>query len=138
VPSPGSSGDKKWGQSQFPSAEIDSDPVFLSRDALSLALIESRNVTLAWLGAFEAANRLNPAADRAHFDPPAWAVANVGWFQEYWIARNLRGGGWIRAGRRRGCRRSTQAPTTTSIRAKAAVPSAGSGPRPIWPRCACT
>jgi gamma-glutamyl hercynylcysteine S-oxide synthase len=64
----------------------------LSRDELSLALIESRNVTLAWLAAFEAAHRLAPAAGREHFDPPAWSAANVGWFQEYWIARNLRRG----------------------------------------------
>jgi gamma-glutamyl hercynylcysteine S-oxide synthase len=98
VPSPGSSGDKKQGQSQFPRAEIDSDPVFLSRDALSLALIESRNVTLAWLAAFEASHRLKPETDRLHFDPPAWAVANVGWFQEYWVARNLRRGRGVDSG----------------------------------------
>ncbi len=66
-------------------------PIFSAgRDPLSLALINSRNTTLAWLAAFEASRRVAVPVDPAEFDPPAWLAAHVGWFQEYWVARNLR------------------------------------------------
>lgn len=58
---------------------------------LSLALMDARNHTLRWFGAFEdaaAAVAGEPAAP-APIDPPAWTLGHVGWFQERWIARNV-------------------------------------------------
>ena len=50
------------------------------RDALSLALMDARNHSLRWCAAFEG----TPAAAQA-----LWELGHVGWFQEYWIARNV-------------------------------------------------
>ena len=47
------------------------------RELLSLALIHSRNRTLAWLAALES----EPDA--------AWLAGHAGWWQERWIARNV-------------------------------------------------
>lgn len=67
------------------------------KDVLSLALIEARNVTLRWAAALEPAHdgrllrldtELAPAL-AAELDPPLWTLGHVGWFQEYWIARNM-------------------------------------------------
>lgn len=57
-------------------------------DWLSLALMQSRNQTLAWLALFE----LNTAAapQPAHpFEPPLWLAGHAAWRQERWTARNL-------------------------------------------------
>jgi len=64
------------------------------RDLLSLALMDARNRTLRWAGANEQvlANsrwRLGPLAEPQPGDPPLWTLGHLGWFQEYWIARNL-------------------------------------------------
>lgn len=56
------------------------------RDLLSLALIDSRNCTLHRFSAFEPPLQLPPVAE---FDPPLWTLGHAGWFQEYWIGRNL-------------------------------------------------
>ena len=69
------------------------------RDVLSLALIDARNRTLAW------ARRLEEAPDNvlrlggelapgvaALLDPPLWTLGRIGWFQEYWIGRNVQRG----------------------------------------------
>ncbi len=61
------------------------------RDALSLALMDARNHTLHVMGQFES---VMAAADFAPPDfpdmpPPAWTGGHIGWFQEWWIARNL-------------------------------------------------
>ena len=67
------------------------------KDVLSLALIEARNVTLRWAAALEPVQdgrllrldmELAPAL-AAELDPPLWTFGHVGWFQEYWIARNV-------------------------------------------------
>ena len=70
------------------------------KDVLSLALIEARNETLRWAAALEAA----PSGDiltlpeelaesvAAELDPPLWTFGQIGWFQEYWIARNVERG----------------------------------------------
>lgn len=70
------------------------------KDVLSLALIEARNETLRWAAALEAA----PSGDiltlpeelavnvAAELDPPLWTFGHIGWFQEYWIARNVERG----------------------------------------------
>jgi ergothioneine biosynthesis protein EgtB len=56
-------------------------------DLLSLAMIDARNPTLAWLAAFEPHLRdLVPSAD---VEPPLWLVGHAGWFQEYWVARHV-------------------------------------------------
>jgi len=61
------------------------------KDVLSLALIDARNHTLRWIAACEEA--LGGAALtvplKAEINPPLWELGHVGWFQEYWIARNV-------------------------------------------------
>ena len=61
------------------------------KDRLSLALIDSRNCTLRWLAAFERV--LAPSAmtvpPSPEVDPPLWLALRAGWFQEWWIARNV-------------------------------------------------
>jgi ergothioneine biosynthesis protein EgtB len=56
-------------------------------DLLSLALIDARNHTLAWLAAFEP--HLDKLAAASDVDPPLWLVGHAGWFQEYWVARHV-------------------------------------------------
>ncbi len=51
------------------------------RDLLSLALMDARNHSLRWSTAFEAA----PSGAA----PLQRALGRLGWFQEFWIARNL-------------------------------------------------
>lgn len=51
------------------------------KSALSLALIDARNQSLRWAAAFESA----PAGAA----PVAWELGRLGWFQEFWIARNV-------------------------------------------------
>ena len=61
------------------------------RDVLSLALMDARNHTLHVMAQFE------PVLSAPGFAvptpgellPPAWTGGHVGWFQEWWIARNL-------------------------------------------------
>jgi ergothioneine biosynthesis protein EgtB len=60
------------------------------RDALSLGLIDARNRSLRWIGAFEAAPPVAAVADAlSGIDPPVWTLGHAGWFQERWIARNV-------------------------------------------------
>jgi len=66
------------------------DPVRMRRagaDLLSLALIDARNHTLRWLSAFEP--HLSTLEAIADVDPPLWLVGHAGWFQEYWVSRNV-------------------------------------------------
>ena len=61
------------------------------RDWLSLALMDARNHSLRWIGAYEALLaaqdwRLPPHTE---LDPPLWTLGHLGWFQEAWIARNV-------------------------------------------------
>ncbi|MBI5276217.1 MAG: SUMF1/EgtB/PvdO family nonheme iron enzyme [Burkholderiales bacterium] len=58
-------------------------------DLLSLALMDARNHTLHLLGRLEQA--LGPmlaVPDDALVVPPLWVAGHIGWFAEYWIARN--------------------------------------------------
>ena len=60
-------------------------------DALSLALMDARNHTLGLFTEFQHALQapgmhIMPAAC---VNPPLWELGHVGWFQEWWIARNL-------------------------------------------------
>ena len=58
---------------------------------LSLALMDARNHTLRWIGACEQALALTGmrVPPKAELSPPLWELGHVGWFQEYWIARNV-------------------------------------------------
>ena len=61
------------------------------RDLLSLALMDARNHTLHLMAEYE-----KTLAD-SHFvvpclselNPPLWELGHIGWFQEWWIGRNL-------------------------------------------------
>ncbi len=61
------------------------------KDLLSLALMDARNLTLRWAAVFEAApGGAALLAQPLPGTPPAlWAFGHLGWFQEYWIARNV-------------------------------------------------
>jgi iron(II)-dependent oxidoreductase len=56
---------------------------------LSLALMQSRNQTLAWLALFERHANAPPPQPVVHFEPARWLAGRAGWCQERWIARNL-------------------------------------------------
>ncbi|WP_077003335.1 SUMF1/EgtB/PvdO family nonheme iron enzyme [Variovorax sp. KK3] len=60
------------------------------RELLSLALIDARNHTLHLLSLYEQA--LGTAAlivpRQDDIDPPLWLAGHIGWFAEWWIARN--------------------------------------------------
>lgn len=61
------------------------------RELLSLALIDARNHTLHLLGLFEQAmekSGLTHVPRAPGVLPPAWLVGHIGWFAEWWIARN--------------------------------------------------
>ncbi len=58
-----------------------------NRDGLSLAVMQARNRTLAWLALFE--GHPQPASP---FEPALWLAGRAGWLQERWIARNLQRG----------------------------------------------
>ncbi len=65
------------------------DPVAIrrgDRDLLSLALIDTRNLTLRWLSVFEARG-----AEAGADDGPSalWLAGHAGWYQERWIARHV-------------------------------------------------
>ena len=62
------------------------------REWLSLALIQSRNQTLAWLALFEQHARAAEALPAANFEPALWLAGHAGWRQERWIARNVERG----------------------------------------------
>ena len=75
------------------------------KELLSLALIDARNHTLRWATALEAAADGAalalpadlPATLAAELDPALWTLGHIGWFQEYWIARNVQRGRGERA-----------------------------------------
>lgn len=59
------------------------------RELLSLALIDARNHTLHLLALCEEATRANAmVAAPAVAATPLWLAGHVGWFAEWWIARN--------------------------------------------------
>jgi ergothioneine biosynthesis protein EgtB len=80
-----------------------------SRDVLSLALIDARNHTLrlfsVWEESLGSHDFAVPLMDE--LNPPLWELGHIGWFQEYWIARNVQ--------RQRGERCDPQAPKLASI-----------------------
>ncbi len=82
-------------------------------DWLSLALMDSRNHTLRWIGVYEAvlAERNWQVPLLAEINPPLWELGHIGWFQESWIARNIQ--------RNRGCLADPLAPRLASIETQA-------------------
>jgi ergothioneine biosynthesis protein EgtB len=64
------------------------------REPLSLALMDARNHTLRLFAAWEdALGGDGFAVPRSpELNPPLWELGHVGWFQEYWIARNMQRG----------------------------------------------
>lgn len=61
------------------------------RELLSVALMDARNHSLHVFGLLEAALGTGGFAvpESPEFNPPLWALGHIGWFQEWWIARNL-------------------------------------------------
>ncbi len=55
-------------------------------DLLSLALMDARNHTLRLFGQLQA---LREVPQLSTLNPPLWELGHVGWFQEWWIARNM-------------------------------------------------
>jgi iron(II)-dependent oxidoreductase len=59
------------------------------RQILAAALHDSRARTLALLDAYTAAlGDSLPVPCSPQLNPPLWEVGHVGWFQDYWLARN--------------------------------------------------
>jgi ergothioneine biosynthesis protein EgtB len=58
------------------------------RAALAGALRASRADTLATFDAWRRALPALAVPRRAEINPPLWELGHVGWFQEYWLARN--------------------------------------------------
>ena len=58
--------------------------------ALADALRASRRDTLATFATVSAAlaERGESVPQRAEFNPPLWELGHIGWFQEFWLARN--------------------------------------------------
>jgi ergothioneine biosynthesis protein EgtB len=93
--------------------EFDSTPDArqAGRNELAEALQAARNDTLA---TFAAVPRARPALQvplHAWLNPPLWELGHVGWFQEYWVARN--------PARERGARADPDTPRPAGVRADA-------------------
>lgn len=59
------------------------------RDTLAHALRDARTRTLSLLDAYaEALGPTLPVPYSEQLNPPLWEAGHVGWFQDYWIARN--------------------------------------------------
>ena len=63
------------------------------RDLLSVALMDARNHTLHLASQLAAAGQggkgIADATALAQINPLAWELGHIGWFQEWWIARNM-------------------------------------------------
>lgn len=83
------------------------------RDLLSVALMDARNHTLHLAGqlaqALEATGFEVPRLP--DINPPLWELGHIGWFQEWWISRNMQ--------RQRGPRADPQATRLPSMEAQA-------------------
>ena len=80
------------------------------RDALAAALREARRDTLALFARYQAAGRLEVPAS-AELNPPLWELGHIGWFQQWWLARNPE--------RERGAAADPAVPRIASVRADA-------------------
>jgi ergothioneine biosynthesis protein EgtB len=66
----------------------DTDLRRAGREALAAALQASRADTLATFAACERALPHLVVPQRDELNPPLWELGHVGWFQEWWLARN--------------------------------------------------
>ncbi len=82
-----------------------------SRDALATALQASRRDTLATFAVYEAALPELRVPQRAELNPPLWELGHIGWFQEWWLARN--------PARAQGVRADPEVPRPGGVRADA-------------------
>ncbi len=64
------------------------------RELLSLALMDARNHTLHLFSQYQKAlESVSFAVPRiGTLNPPLWSLGHIGWFQEWWIARNMQRG----------------------------------------------
>ena len=68
------------------------------RDVLSLALIDARNVTLAWMDLFEAPGLLfgshdvHSSGEQSRPLIPLHDIGQIAWAQEFWVARHVQRG----------------------------------------------
>ncbi len=81
------------------------------RDDLAQALRASRADTLSTFDAYRRALPGLTVPVRPELNPPLWELGHVGWFQEYWIARNPQ--------RRLGAAADPDAPRASGVRADA-------------------
>ena len=75
-----------------PAASIDSPDMRCGgRDLLSLALMDARNHTLHLIGLYEHALAGSDfvVPRWPELNPPLWELGHIGWFQEWWLGRNL-------------------------------------------------
>jgi len=79
--------------------------------ALAAALQASRRDTLATFAACAAALESTAVPQRDSLNPPLWELGHIGWFQEFWIARNPQ--------RALGRRADPDAPREPGVRANA-------------------
>jgi gamma-glutamyl hercynylcysteine S-oxide synthase len=90
-------------------------PAICARQAdagfLAAALVASRQDVLATFSAFEAALPGLTVPQQDSLNPPLWELGHMGWFQEFWIARNPQ--------RAFGHRANADAPRSTPQRADA-------------------
>jgi formylglycine-generating enzyme required for sulfatase activity len=80
---------------------------------LSVALMDSRNRTLRWLGLFESAGKLHePPPDALPGLAEPWrSIGRAAWFQEHWVARHVQ--------RARGAAGNASAPRLPSVEPQA-------------------
>jgi ergothioneine biosynthesis protein EgtB len=95
------------------SLAVNPNPGVAARQAgrawLGRALQASRADTLATFAAYERALPALVVPYRSDLNPPLWELGHIGWFQEWWIARNRE--------RRRGDSADPDAPRPESVRA---------------------
>ena len=61
------------------------------KELLSLALMDTRNHSLRWMSAIEAALPGFAVSEpqREGLNPPLWSLGHLAWYQEHWISRNV-------------------------------------------------
>lgn len=61
----------------------------LPREGLAQALVETRNRTLAWLGAFGQTRKGWEVPRQYDADPPLWTLGHIAWTAEWWCLRGV-------------------------------------------------
>jgi ergothioneine biosynthesis protein EgtB len=71
-----------------PTAHPEAGSRQLGRDALAEALGASREDTLATFSVYERSLPGLRVPQQVELNPPLWELGHIGWFQEWWVARN--------------------------------------------------